>query len=157
LPPGSGVDQALCDYVSFSQISQASALNSGHFFRASYQVDGNVRDWSDQKDGPALQSLAFVEAWPFLNGNAQETARMVAQRNLEETVNNWPADAQMFGPWEDVRGSSFFALPVGRAALDEERTFGARPRPWGRALVDCAVVAAPCVPAAGGVICRLQL
>src|SRR5919199_1333079 len=44
LPAGSGVDQMLCDYVSFSEVCQTSALGIGHFFRASYQVDGSARD-----------------------------------------------------------------------------------------------------------------
>ena len=109
LPVDSGIDQTLCDYVSFSQICQANAINSGHFFRAAFQIDGNVRDWSDQKDGPALQSLAFVAAWPFLDDPSKATAKKVAQRNLDETVRNWDNDVQVFGPWEDVQGASFFA------------------------------------------------
>jgi glucoamylase len=109
----------LCDYVSFSEICQTSALAIGHFFRASYQVDGSARDWSDQKDGPALQSLAFVEAWPFLDGPSRATATRVAQRNLEETVAHWQDDDQMFGPWEDVHGPSFFARAAQVRFLEE--------------------------------------
>ena len=121
LPAGTGVDQTLCDYVSFSELCQRNAADSGHFFRAAFQIDGNVRDWSDQKDGPALQSLAFVEAWPFLDDPSKATARNVAQRNLDETVAHWRDDAGVFGPWEDVKGPSFFARAAQVAFLEEVR------------------------------------
>ena len=44
LPAGTGVDQTLCDYVSFSELCQRNAVDGGHFFRAAFQIDGNVRD-----------------------------------------------------------------------------------------------------------------
>ena len=103
-----GVDRTLCDYVAFSELCQENAP-AGHFFLACYQIDGTARDWSDQKDGPALQSLAFVDAWPHLDAAARTTARKVAQRNLEETVAAWSDDGGARGPWEDVTGPSFFA------------------------------------------------
>ena len=64
-------------------IARAHCGGRGHFFRAAFQIDGNLRDWSDQKDGPALQSLAFVAAWPFLDDPSKETAKKVAQRSLD--------------------------------------------------------------------------
>jgi glucoamylase len=119
LPTGASVNQSLCDYVSFSAVCQENAINADHFFRASFKVDGNLRDWSDQKDGPALQSLAFIDAWPVLDDAARRLAKSVAQRNLDETVQNWSNDNEMFGPWEDVRGPSFFARAVQVKFLEE--------------------------------------
>jgi glucoamylase len=90
LAPGNGVDQTLCDYVAFSAICQSNVDSDPDvgFFRACFNIDGTPRCWSDQKDGPALQSLAFVQAWPYLETNAKVTATKVAQRNLDETVSD---------------------------------------------------------------------
>ena len=94
LAPGNGVDQTLCDYVAFSAICQSNVDSDPNvgFFRACFNIDGTPRCWSDQKDGPALQSLAFVQAWPYLGTNAKVTATKVAQRNLDETVSDWQND-----------------------------------------------------------------
>lgn len=119
LPAGAGVEQALCDYVSFSALCQRNATDAGHFFRASFDVDASVRDWSDQKDGPALQTLAFVEAWPFLDAPSRALARAVAQQNLDQTVANWSDDDNKYGPWEDVHGPSFFAQAAQVKFLEE--------------------------------------
>jgi glucoamylase len=106
-PPG--VDPTLGDYVAFSATCQ-DALGDGHeFFRACFTVDGAPRDWSDQKDGPALQALAFARAWPFLDAAARATATRLAQRSLERTVAAWEDDDGYRGPWEDAAGPSFFA------------------------------------------------
>lgn len=116
------VDRRLCDYVSFSKICQDSAVAADRFFRACYRIDGAVRDWSDQKDGPALQGLAFAAAWPFLDAPSRATAQAVAQRNLEETVAHWQDDQDMCGPWEDAKGPSFFARAAQVRFLDEVGT-----------------------------------
>src|SRR3954453_7055331 len=63
-----GVSQQLCDYVAFSKTCQDDAIRNDHFFRAAFRMDGTVRDWSDQKDGPALQK-------PGLRGSAAPARR----------------------------------------------------------------------------------
>lgn len=110
-PDANGVDRMLCDYVAFSKLCQDNVVADPRvgFFRACFNIDGTPRDWSDQKDGPALQSLAFIQAWPYLDDTAKASAAQVAQKNLDEIVAQWDQDVDKFGPWEDVKGKSFFA------------------------------------------------
>ncbi|MGB9281230.1 MAG: hypothetical protein WCB57_14270 [Pseudonocardiaceae bacterium] len=95
-----GVDRTLCDYVAFSKLCQdnVAADPNVDFFRACFNIDGTPRDWSDQKDGPALQSLAFIQAWPWLDATAKATATQVAQKNLDEVVAQRDQDVKKFGP-----------------------------------------------------------
>ena len=121
-PDANGVDRTLCDYVAFSRTCQNSAVNANKFFLARFTVGGGVLTtgwddnnhaytgtWSQQKDGPALQSLSFVAAWAYLDADARTTATNVAQRNLDETVKAWNNNDGMDGPWEDMSGPSIFA------------------------------------------------
>ena len=48
-------NQPLIDYIQFSRTCQQSA---GDFDRACYYIDGTQRPWTNQTDGPALQTLA---------------------------------------------------------------------------------------------------
>jgi glucoamylase len=121
-----GVCQQLCDYVAFSEICQESATAAGHFYRAAFQIDGTVRDWSDQKDGPALQNIALAAALPRLDQPSQATAKAVAQTNLDRLVQDWDADdSAFFNPWEEVMGASFFARAVQLRCLQEVQTTNA--------------------------------
>ncbi|MBV9446639.1 MAG: hypothetical protein JO345_12190 [Streptosporangiaceae bacterium] len=53
--------QPLADYVRFAQACQASGGNADHFDRGSFLINGAFRDgWTDQTDGPALQTLAIL-------------------------------------------------------------------------------------------------
>jgi len=115
-----GVCQQLCDYLAFSQLCQDSATAAGHFYRAAYQIDGTVRDWSDQKDGPALQNTAFVAALPRPDAASQATAKTIAQENLDRIVQDWDTDdANYFNAWEEVMGASFFARAAQLRCLQE--------------------------------------
>lgn len=120
-PDANGVDRTLCDYVAFSKLCQdnVAADPNVDFFRACFNIDGTPRDWSDQKDGPAPQSLAFIQAWPYLDATAKATATQVAQKNLDEIVAQWDQDVEKFGPWEDVKGKSFFARATQVRFLEE--------------------------------------
>ena len=121
-----GVCQQLCDYVAFSQICQDSATAAGHFYRAAYQIDGTVRDWSDQKDGPALQNIALVAALPRLDAASQATARTIAQANLDRIVQDWDIDdGNFFNAWEEVMGASFFARAAQLRCLQEVQSTNA--------------------------------
>ena len=102
--------QPLVDYVQFAQICQNSAAAFGHFDRASFLINGTPRDWSDQTDGPALQTVAILQLFAQLDGPTQTVANAVIAANLNflegvyqgETVNLW----------EEETGASFFARSV---------------------------------------------
>ena len=56
--------QPLIDYVQFAQTCQNSASSIGHFDRASFLINGTPRNWTDQTDGPALQTPASCGCTP---------------------------------------------------------------------------------------------
>jgi glucoamylase len=58
--------QPLIGYVQFAQTCQNSASAIGHFDRVSFLINGTPRDWTDQTDGPALQTLAIVRLYDQL-------------------------------------------------------------------------------------------
>jgi glucoamylase len=89
--------QPLIDYVQFAQTCQDSASAIGHFDRASFVINGTPRDWKDQADGPALQTLAILQMYAQLDAPTQAVASAVIAANLNflqtayqsETVNLW--------------------------------------------------------------------
>src|SRR5580700_7303901 len=102
--------QPLNDYVQFAQTCQNSASGIGHFDRASFLINGTPRNWTDQTDGPALQTLAIVRLYAQLDAPARATANAVIAANL-----NFLQDAyqgQTWNLWEEEYGNSFFARSV---------------------------------------------
>jgi len=89
LPP----NQPLIDYVQFAQACQNSASAIGHFDRASFLINGTPRDWTDQTDGPALQTLAILQLFSQLDAPTQAVAsaliaanRQLQRRNRRRTA-----------------------------------------------------------------------
>jgi glucoamylase len=72
----------LVDYVQFAQTCQNSASGIGHFDRASFLINGAPRNWTDQTDGPALQTLAILQLFAQLDAPTQATANAVIAANL---------------------------------------------------------------------------
>lgn len=99
--------QPLTDYVQFAQTCQNSAAGMGHFDRASFLIDGTARAWTDQTDGPALQTLAILQLFAQLDtpGQAVATAVIAANLNFLEAA----YAAETYNLWEEVYGTSFFA------------------------------------------------
>jgi glucoamylase len=96
--------QPLIDYVTFSQGCQQSA---GDFNRASFYINGTQRPWTNQTDGPALQTVALLAMYPQLDTPTQAVAVSLIDANL-----NFLADAyqwQTYNLWEEEYGYSFFA------------------------------------------------
>ena len=100
-------NQPLLDYVSFSRTCQQAA---GDFDRASYYINGTERPWTDQTDGPALQTIALLTMFPQLDAPAQDTARALVTANLNFLENTY--QGQTFNLWEEEFGFSFFARSV---------------------------------------------
>jgi glucoamylase len=69
--------QPLTDYVQFAQTCQNAASSIGHFDRASFLINGTPRNWTDQADGPALQTLAILRLYAQLDATTQATANAV--------------------------------------------------------------------------------
>lgn len=100
-------NQPLIDYASFSRLCQDSA---GDFDRASYYINGTQRPWTDQTDGPALQTLALLNLYGQLDAATQATARALITANLDFLQNAY--QGQTYNVWEEEYGFSFFARSV---------------------------------------------
>jgi glucoamylase len=104
-------NQPLIDYVQFAQACQNSGNGAGHFDRASFLIDGAFRDgWTDQTDGPALQTLAILALYGQLDAPAQAVADAVIAANLNFLENAY--QGKTFNLWEEEYGYSFFARAV---------------------------------------------
>jgi glucoamylase len=96
--------QPLVDYVTFAQACQQSA---GDFDRASFYINGRPRPWTDQTDGPALQTLALLAMYPQLDAATQAIAVTLVNANLDFLQGAY--QGQTFNLWEEEYGYSFFA------------------------------------------------
>jgi glucoamylase len=101
-------NQPLIDYVQFAQACQASASNLGHFDRASFLINGTMRDpWTDQSDGPALQTLAILQLFAQLDTPTQGVANAVIAADLNFLSGAYQGET--YNLWEEEYGASFFA------------------------------------------------
>jgi glucoamylase len=105
--------QPLIDYVQFAQACQDS---DGDFDRASFLINGTPRQWTDQTDGPALQTLALLALYRDLDAATQAMATTLIAANLNFLQNAY--QAQTFNLWEEVQGYSFFARSVQVACFE---------------------------------------
>ncbi len=97
-------NQPLLDYVGFCQACQQSA---GDFDRASFYINGTQRPWTNQTDGPALQSLALLAMYPQLDAPAQAVAASLIVSNLNFLAGSY--QGRTYNLWEEELGFSFFA------------------------------------------------
>jgi glucoamylase len=102
--------QPLIDYVQFAQTCQNSANAIGHFDRASFLINGTARDWSDQTDGPALQTLAILSLFSQLDAATKAVASNVVAANLSFLEGAYQGETVNL--WEEEYGASFFARAV---------------------------------------------
>jgi glucoamylase len=103
------------DYVDFAARCQAAANDANDFARACFRVDGAVRDWSPQSDGPALQTLAFLALWEALDDEHRRRAGDLIAANLTYLLGAYPGRTVTL--WEETErrdriGPSFFARSV---------------------------------------------
>ena len=96
--------QPLIDYVTFSQTCQQSA---GDFDRASFYINGTQRPWTDQTDGPALQTVALLALYRQIDAPTQAVAAGLINANLAFLSTAY--QGQTYNLWEEEYGYSFFA------------------------------------------------
>ena len=109
--------QPLIDYVNFARTCQnnSGSVTIGH---ATYTVEGQPQPRSEQSDGPALQTLAVLQAFPQLDAPAQATAASVISTNLNYLLGTDPQagmpvyQSKTTNLWEEEFGFSFFARAV---------------------------------------------
>jgi glucoamylase len=100
-------NQPLIDYVQFAQICQNSG---GDFDRAAFLINGTPRSWTDQTDGPALQTLAILQLFSQLDAPTQTVASAVIAANLNFLQTCYQDET--YNLWEEEYGASFFARSV---------------------------------------------
>jgi glucoamylase len=102
-----GINQPLIDYVHFAQTCQNSG---GDFDRGAFLINGTPRSWTNQTDGPALQTLAILQMYAQLDAPTQAVAADVIAANLNFLQNAYQGET--FNLWEEEFGASFFARSV---------------------------------------------
>lgn len=115
LPTSGGSVQPLIDYVNFANtcynnaipISQDEAVTKGH---ACFTVAGKVRPWTEQSDGPALQTIAILLAFDQLDDATKKTAINLIEKNLAYLLDAYRQPTTNL--WEEHQGDSFFARSV---------------------------------------------
>ena len=108
-----GDAQPLVDYVGFAQLCQRNAVPT--LAHAVFKVDGTPRPWTEQSDGPAVQTLAILGFYDRLDPANQATARAVMQVNVDYLVGAY--DQPTRNLWEEKDGLSFFTRSVHLACL----------------------------------------
>jgi glucoamylase len=112
LPPGPGGGvQPLIDYVRFAKTCQANATPT--LAHACFTIEGWSRPWTEQSDGPALQTLAILQAFGQLDQETQGIATEVIAANLSFLLGTGDTPGAFTGQttnlWEEHTGYSFFA------------------------------------------------
>ncbi len=100
-------NQPLTDYVTFARACQAAG---GDFDRASFYINGTQRPWTNQTDGPALQTIALLAMYRQLDPPVQATAATLIDANLNFLQTAY--QGQTYNLWEEEHGYSFFARSV---------------------------------------------
>lgn len=101
-------NQALDDYVTFADVCQRNAEpTAGH---ACFTIDGRSRPWSEQNDGPAMQTTVILAAFGKLSPDVQVVAKDLIARNLEFLLSVY--QDQTTNLWEEHIAYSFFARSV---------------------------------------------
>ena len=103
-----GGSQSLIDYVTFARLCQQNAQPTlGH---ACFTVDGRPRPWTEQSDGPALQTIAVLQAYGRLDAPTRATADDLIRTNLGYLLGAYKDPTTNL--WEEHHGQSFFTRSV---------------------------------------------
>jgi glucoamylase len=105
--PGAGC-QPLIDYVNFAKTCQDNAAPT--LAHACFTIEGQPRPWTEQADGPALQTLAMLRAFGQLDKPAQALATKIIAKNLSFLLAAYTEPTTNL--WEEHSGYSFFASAV---------------------------------------------
>jgi glucoamylase len=107
LPPdtlGRG-HRALKDYVNFAETCQDNATPT--LSHACFTVEGQSLQWSKQSDGPALQTVAMLQAFDQLNTATQAPAAAVINKEVGYLLTGYQDPTSNLR--EEQQGLSFFA------------------------------------------------
>jgi glucoamylase len=101
------------NYVNFASICQNSCNGTGTpVNHACFNIDGSIRSWGNQSDGPASQIIAILAAYSQLGAASQAQAVQVIQTNLDFLLQNNNYQQSTTNLWEETSGISFYARAV---------------------------------------------
>jgi glucoamylase len=102
--PG-GTVETLNDYVHFAWLCHSNAQPTpGH---ACFTIAGDARPWTEQNDGPALQTITILAAYDQLDAGTQKTAVELVNANVAFLLQVYKEPTTNL--WEEHTGYSFFA------------------------------------------------
>jgi glucoamylase len=114
--PGAAV-QTLNDYVQFADLCHSNAqppLTKGH---ACFNIAGDARPWTEQNDGPALQSITILAAFDQLDPDTQKWAVGLVNSNVAFLLGVYENPTTNL--WEEHTGYSFFARSAQLRCFEE--------------------------------------
>jgi glucoamylase len=114
--PG-GTVQTLNDYVKFADLCHSNAqppLTKGH---ACFNIAGDARPWTEQNDGPALQSITILAACEQLDPDTKKWAVDLVNSNVAFLLGVYQNPTTNL--WEEHNGYSFFARSAQLRCLQE--------------------------------------
>jgi glucoamylase len=101
----SGAVETLNNYVRFADLCHANAQpTKGH---ACFTIAGDFRPWTEQNDGPALQTITLLAAFSQLDTDTKKIAVALVNANVEFLLNVYQDPTTNL--WEEHTGYSFFA------------------------------------------------
>lgn len=115
LPGPPDLDRLPCvdlfdQYVRFAAATQRSAREAGLLGHACFRVDGTVRPWSVQADGPALRVMAVLDLFSRLSPSGQALARQVVAEDAGYLLGAYRQPTTDL--WEENHGFHFFTRAV---------------------------------------------
>jgi glucoamylase len=112
--PG-GTVQTLNDYVTFADLCHSNAQpTKGH---ACFNIAGDARSWTEQNDGPALQSITLLAAYDQLDPDTQKRAVGLVNSNVAFLLEVYKDPTTNL--WEEHTGYSFFARSAQLRCFEE--------------------------------------
>lgn len=114
--PGATV-QTLNDYVKFADLCHSNAQPPWTKGHACFNIDGDVRPWTEQNDGPALQSITILAAWDQLDPDARKLAVGLVNSNVAFLLGVYEDPTTNL--WEEHNGYSFFARSAQLRCFEE--------------------------------------
>ncbi|MFG1608101.1 glycoside hydrolase family 15 protein [Actinoplanes sp. NPDC049265] len=112
--PG-GTVQTLNDYVRFAALCHSNAQpTQGH---ACFTIAGESRPWTEQNDGPALQTITVLAAFDQLDAATRTTAVTLVNANVAYLLTVY--DKPTTNLWEEHFGFSFFARAAQLRCFEE--------------------------------------
>ena len=119
MPTGAGGTVAtLNDYVRFATLCHSNARPTpGH---ACFTIAGDARPWTEQNDGPALQTATVLAAYDQLDPDTQKAAVTLINANIAFLLTVFPQPTTNL--WEEHIGYSFFTRAVQQRCFQQVLT-----------------------------------